>query len=279
MSDLAALTEIDERAGLRHLGLHVALIISLAALTWAAHWLFLFPLGLCLGALFPLMHEASHRHIFRSPKANARLAFVCGVVLLLPATWFRHFHQAHHRYTQDPERDPELAQPRPQTRLAYLWHLSGLPTWRASIILLIRQAGGRAEDAFVPERAHWQIIAEARLILGVHIALIILVFVMPRLLMITYLPLLVGQVFLRAFLLAEHGGLPFVANVMDNTRTTHAAGWLRWLTWNISFHTEHHANPAVPHDKLPAFHERLKPVACASYGKFHRGYWKGLEET
>ncbi len=274
-----SLAHINQQAGTRHLILHILLILALMVGVWQGSVLFIVPLGISLGALFPLMHEATHRHIFHSPKANHYLALTTGAVLLVPATWFRHFHQAHHRYTQDPKRDPELASPRPATRRAYLWHLSGLPAWASSLRLLTRQVRGQVAEPFLPDRAHARVRAEARLILACHIGILVLAALMPKLLLITYVPLLIGQVFLRAFLLAEHGGLPFVDRVMENTRTTRAAAWLRWLTWNMSFHTEHHANPAVPHDKLPAFHERLKSVACASYTVFHRCYWTNLEES
>ena len=111
--DLHALTRIDQGAGIRHLLIHLALIVGCAVFTLVLHPVFLLPLGLCLGALFPLMHEASHRHIFHRPQPNKRLAFWTGAILLMSATWFRHFHQAHHLYTQDPAKDPELATPGP----------------------------------------------------------------------------------------------------------------------------------------------------------------------
>ena len=148
--DLAELTQISAWRGPVHLALHGLLILALGAATLGLHWGFLFPLGLSLGALFPCMHEATHRHILRSPGGNALIARVCGIVLLLPSIWFRHFHQAHHRYTQDPERDPELATPRPQSPAAYLWHLTGLPAWASALTLLIRQALCRPLDPFVP---------------------------------------------------------------------------------------------------------------------------------
>ena len=266
------LTQINLAANLRHLAGHFGLILMLGLLTLWLYPLFLLPLGLCLGALFPLMHEATHRHIFHSPKANQRLAFACGAILLMSATWFRHFHQAHHRYTQDPKRDPELATPKPTTVRAYFWHLSGIPTWISSARTLGRQAMGQVAEPFLPTRKHSQVIMEARIILALHVLALTLILWQPRILLITYAPLAVGQIFLRAFLLAEHSGLPFVDQVMENTRTTKAAAWLRWLTWNMSFHTEHHASPAVPHDKLPAYHQVLQTKPCASYARFHKDY-------
>ena len=273
----SALTQINFGGNMRHLALHISLIGALGILTLAVHYLFFIPLGLCLGALFPLMHEATHRHIFVRPKANHRLAFCCGAVLLMSATWFRHFHQAHHRYTQDPKRDPELAIPKPSSIRAYLWYLSGLPTWTSSLSTLIRYAFGKGNDVFLPQRKQPQVKAEARALMVLHAGLLIWVVWQPALILLTYAPLVVGQIFLRAFLLAEHGGLPLVSGVMDNTRTTHTVAWLRWLTWNMSFHKEHHASPAVPYDKLPVIHEILKSEACPSYTTFHKAYISELK--
>lgn len=281
-AQLDTLTRIDARAGWRHLLAHGGLILGCVVLTLHVSWLFSLALGLCLGALFPLMHEATHRHVLASPRGNAHLALICGAVLLVPATWFRYFHQAHHRYTQDPERDPELAQPRPATRAAYLWHLTGIPAWVASVTLLAAQATENRADPFVPQRAAGAIRREARGIILCHFILLTAILLMAGiwgavdLLWVSYIPLAIGQVFLRFFLLAEHGGLPFVDRVMENTRSTRAAAWLRWLTWNMSFHVEHHANPAVPHDKLPEFHKILETNICPSYGQFHRTFWRRI---
>lgn len=268
---------INPRAGLVHLLTHCALILGTMALARWGHMIFAIPLGFMLGALFPLMHEASHRHVFKGVAANKMVAFWAGTVLLLPATWFRHFHQAHHRHTQNPDRDPELMCPRPASLAAYLWHMTGIPAWISSGSLLILQAFGRVKAPFLPVRHHRQVVMEARLILSVHIGLLVAMFLgLSAIFWLFYLPLLIGQVFLRAFLLAEHGGLPFVDHVMENTRTTRAARWLRWLTWNMSYHTEHHLSPGIPHDKLPAFHAHLNPPTCLSYGSFHRGFLRNL---
>jgi fatty acid desaturase len=52
---------------------------------------------------------------------------------------------------------------------------------------------------------------------------------------------------------------------------------VRFLAWNMPFHTEHHANPAVPFHALPELHrrERAKLRAVApGYVAFHRE-WQG----
>ena len=73
-------------------------------------------------------------------------------------------------------------------------------------------------------------------------------------------PALLGQPFLRLYLLAEHGDCPEVANMFENTRTTFTTRAVRWLAWNMPYHVEHHVWPTVPFHRLPEVHgliERL----------------------
>jgi fatty acid desaturase len=74
------------------------------------------------------------------------------------------------------------------------------------------------------------------------------------LLWVWIVPALIGQPFLRLYLLAEHGRCPFVANMLENTRTTATTWVVRKLAWNMPYHAEHHSYPAVPFHKLPEFH-------------------------
>ena len=70
-------------------------------------------------------------------------------------------------------------------------------------------------------------------------------------------PLALGQPFLRIYLLAEHGKCPFVATMLENTRTTGTNRSVRALAWNMPYHGEHHSYPAVPFHQLPRLHARL----------------------
>ena len=73
---------------------------------------------------------------------------------------------------------------------------------------------------------------------------------------------------LRAFLLAEHGGLPLVPDMLKNSRTTVTNVVVRTLAWNMPHHTAHHALPTVPFHRLPALTRRLQPHIAATA----RGY-------
>ena len=217
--------------------------------------------GVLLTFLFAPLHEAVHRTAFRSRRLNDAVGWICGAVLVLPPDYFRHFHFAHHRHTQDPVRDPELASPKPVTLGGWLLHVSGLPYWRAQVGGLMRRALGRTPEAFLPPRAAARVVREARLLLVIYAGIAAAAVATGSAAPLTYwiVPALVGQPFLRLFLLAEHTGCPLSADMLANTRTTLTTGIVRFFTWNMPFHAEHHAFPALPFHALPAAHREIRP--------------------
>ena len=52
----------------------------------------------------------------------------------------------------------------------------------------------------------------------------------------------------------EHTGMPHVQDIVLNTRTAKAGPVMRWLLWNMPYHTAHHSYPMIPFYKLPALH-------------------------
>jgi fatty acid desaturase len=285
MSSRAA-ADPSDRAGLLHLAGHAVLLAGTAVLiAMSRGTLFLLPAlilhGIVLVFLFAPLHESVHRTAFRSPRLNDAVAWACGLVLLLPPNWFRAFHFAHHRHTQIEGLDPELEAKRVETWPDYLIHLSGWRYWKGSAALILRNARGRAGAPFVSPRLEPRLVREARIMLAVYalIATLSLAFRSDAALVYWVLPALLGQPFLRAYLLAEHTGLPFVENFWENTRTTLTGRPVRFLAWNMPFHTEHHVNPAVPFHALPALHKRerakLKAVS-PGYAAFHRDWQRRL---
>ena len=85
-------------------------------------------------------------------------------------------------------------------------------------------------------------------------------------------PALLGQPFLRLFLLAEHTNCPHVENMFENTRTTFTTRLVRLVSWNMPFHAEHHALPTVPFHKLPDLHEAVREhlmTTADGYARFN----------
>ena len=56
---------------------------------------------------FTPVHDATHRSLSKVKVLNDGLGWMCGVPLLSPFSAFRYMHLTHHKYTNDPERDPD----------------------------------------------------------------------------------------------------------------------------------------------------------------------------
>jgi len=258
---LKALSRRSDAKGLFHLAAHFAALLFTGMLVLqAAGSLWLAPAMLLHGAvlifLFAPLHETIHRTAFASRWLNDAVAWLCGAPLLLLPEYFRAFHFAHHRYTQDAARDPELAAPKPRSRGEYLWRLTGLPIWREHIATILRHAAGRVEEPFIAPRQHPVVVRQARLFcaLAVAVGVVSVATGSHAVLTLWLVPALLGQPFLRAYLLAEHTGCPLVPDMFENSRTTRSNALVRWLAWNMPYHTAHHAYPAVPFHALPAAH-------------------------
>lgn len=267
------LTAKTDGPGLRRLALQGGLILLLGALIAARvpGWpLLTLPQGLLIVFLFSLEHEAIHRTAFRTHWLNEAAAWAAGLAIALPPSWFRYFHFAHHRFTQDPAKDPELTFPKPGTLRQYIIHASGIPLWRGQLKRLAINAAGGCRDGFVPPHGGATVRREARAMAALYAALAaVSIWAGSAVLIYAWIiPILLGQPFLRLFLLAEHGHCPLVANMLENTRTTFTNRLVRLVAWNMSFHAEHHAWPAVPFHRLPEFHT----VAAAHLGETEAGY-------
>ena len=283
---LAVLTERSDRKGLAHLALHLLAVAATGALyagafgsAWMlpAAWLY----GACLVFLFAPLHETVHYTAFRSRRLNRAVSLACGWVLLLPPRWFRAFHLEHHRWTQDPERDPELAVPPPRTWGEYLWRISGLPYWGSQARTLFGHAAGRVAEPCVARPERGAVVREARLYLASYAVLAALSVAAGNAAMFWFwvLPAVLGQPMLRLYLLAEHTGCPMVPDMLENSRTVHTTAAVHFLAWNMPYHAEHHAHAAIPFHALPRAHAALGPRIrnrSRGYVGVHRELVRGL---
>jgi fatty acid desaturase len=274
----AALTARSDGAGLLHLAGHFGAIIlcgGLIALGVPGWWLLIPVQGVLVIFLFTLEHEATHKTPFASQTLNEWVGHLCGFLILLPFSWFRYFHLAHHRWTNMPGQDPELAAPKPATIGAWAWHVSGLPYWISQGRLTMALAVGQGGADYLPAGAMPRIRAEARLMAAGYALVAGSLLVTPMLVWVWLLPVVFGQPALRLYLLAEHGDCPPVANMFENTRTTFTTAVLRFVAWNMPYHTEHHVFPAVPFHQLPALHRLMRDelrVTADGYAAFTKGY-------
>jgi len=239
--------------------------------------------GILLNFLFTTLHETVHRTPFKTRWLNDTVGWLCAFVVLLGPQHFRHFHLAHHRFTNDPANDPELASGRPATPAQYAVYMSGFGDWSWRLRTLAKNALLANRDSYVQERARSAVRREACALIGLYVALAAMSVVLTtNLLVVTWVaPLLLGGPFLRGYLLAEHAGCPSVESMFDNTRTTFTNRVVRFIAWNMPFHAEHHVFPAVPFHQLPAFHEHTKRHLMSTadgYVTFNRRYLRADDQ-
>jgi fatty acid desaturase len=196
--------------------------------------------------------------------------------------FYRRYHQWHHRYTHLPGLDPELEDAPPTTTAAYLRELSGLDWWlgkvRGHLAGLRGDFAGRPYISADAAPAVRRSLGLQALVYGV-LALLSLPGANGFLFWYWLLPLAVGQPLLRFVLLAEHGGCPFVADGLRNTRTTLTLAPLRQLMWNMPFHAEHHLYPSLPFHALGRAHRLLAPALAElspGYLAVHRRFLADL---
>ena len=284
---LRALSKRSDARGLAQLASHGAAITAAAAAlqAWGESWWLALPLQAVLGVLiaflFCPLHETIHRTAFASRWLNDGLAWLLGFAVLLPSLWFRCYHFEHHRLTGR-EGDPELAEAKPATRAGLLFYLTGLRSfWWASAATLARHAAGRVGDRFVPRAMRARIAWQARCYLAGYglIAAAALAAGSWAPIAFWLAPLALGTPALRLYLLAEHTLLPRGADMLANTRTMATSAPLRWLAWQMPYHTEHHLFPALPFHALARAHRLVAPrhgPAVAGYGAFARSCWASL---
>ncbi len=279
-ADLRSLSVRSDRRGAVRLGIHLLLIGGAGWLVARADAWTLLPAMLLLGiteaALFAPVHETMHMTAFASRRANAVVGWLAACPSLLNRDFYTAFHLAHHRHTQDPERDPELMTRPPDAMDAYVWRVSGLPYWRMRLrVVWDGLRGDMSAYPFIAPRAASRVILSLRLMTLFVLACAALSMVLvgwwaPLVFWIG--PQLLGQPLLRLYLLTEHTLCSMDANGLTNTRTTLTNAAVRLLMWNMSYHAEHHLYPSIPFHRLPDAHRAIRDrlgVLQDGYARWH----------
>jgi fatty acid desaturase len=263
---LGTLAQRSDLRGAAQFGIHLTCVAATGILVWLALpvWYLLIPAmalhGVTLVTMFAPMHECVHRTAFASRRANDAVGWIAGVLGFYNSTYYRYFHAWHHRYTQDPARDPELMFPKAADRLAYWKEITGLQFWyRRAIDYPALALGRTAGLPFVPDRARHEIAVSMSFQLMIYLAAAVSIGMgFSAALYFWFLPVLLAQPLLRAVLITEHTLCSEDQNGLSNTRTTLASLPIRLLMWNMPYHAEHHLFPAVPFHQLPELHLKLR---------------------
>jgi fatty acid desaturase len=293
----AKLKELSVKSNLRgfgQLGSHFgALALTGAALLrlWGTVWalpLFIIH-GVLINFLYAGQHELSHWTDFRTKGLNAFYGRVVGFILIYPRDFDQVQHFAHHRFTQDWQRDGELGRA-PYTLKSYaLWFL-GLTYWYTRVRRILRFACGIVTEPYLPVGRQRGLIREARWHLAGYglIAAISVISHSALALELWLLPMLAMKSAHQFQNTIEHLGLPHVDSITENTRSTRTNALMRWLAWNMQYHTAHHAFPGVPFFRLARLHETIftsqgRTPPTMSYLGFQwavlRALWNGRTEA
>lgn len=266
---------------------HYGLIVLAGALIWMVSSrygvLWALPLmaaqGYLVAFLFMAVHETAHKTAFRSRGLNLAVGYLSGFIIGLPYEYYCLFHWDHHRYTQDPDKDPELivgVKPASDTQLAIAY--TGLLQVAGRLRLMLGHAiTGKVVVPWIPENKSGTIVAEARAYVASYALLLALSlwFSSALLLWVWIVPLIIGRFFLRPYLYAEHTGCDRTRSAFQNTRTTYTGAIVKWIAWNMPYHVEHHAYPSIPFHALP----KLNGIVDGEIVYRGRGYIRTTRET
>jgi fatty acid desaturase len=291
---LKALSVKSDVRGFVQVGGHLAVLFATGAGLWLCWgtWLAA-PLFVAHGALINFLyagqHEFSHSTVFATKRLNEVFGRLFGFVLLYPRDFDQIQHFAHHRYTQNWEKDGELARDR-YTFASYLLWVLGPTYWYTRVRRILRFAAGVVSESYIPEDRKPDVIREARWHVAGYltIAAVSLAFRSGVAAELWLLPMLVMKPVHQLQNTIEHLGLPHIDTITENTRTTRTNALMRWMGWNMQYHTAHHAFPGVPCYALPKLHEEIfiardRMPPTMSYLAFQwavlRAFWNGRTEA
>jgi fatty acid desaturase len=241
---------------LSHVG---ALAVSGTLLWWLWGGLWAVPIfmlhGILLNFLYAGQHELSHWTVFRTAWLNEWVGRVFGFCMFYPRTFDQLQHIAHHRYTQDWSRDGELVRPR-YTLGSYLWWMSGVTYWYTRWRRIVRFSCGVVTEPYIAATRRGELVREARWHSAGYIAIAMLsLWLRSWVAVILWLaPLLLMKFVHQMQNSIEHLGLSHAGDVLRNTRSTRTNAVMRWMAWQMQYHTAHHAFPGVPFHRLRELH-------------------------
>jgi fatty acid desaturase len=293
-AQLKELSVKSDAKGWIQLGSHLGAIAVTGTalwLTWGTWWavpIFMIH-GTLINFLYAGQHEMSHWTVFRTKKLNEYFGRLFGFVLFYPRDFDQIQHFAHHRYTNEWEGDGELQRDR-YSLLSYLLWVLGPTYWYTRVRRIVRFSLGIVSEPYILPGRRAEVIREARWHLAGY-GLIALLSVLTGswiAVQLWLLPMLVMKPVHQLQNTIEHLGLPHVDTITENTRTTRTNAVMRWMCWNMQFHTAHHAFPGVPCYRLPDLHktifvEKGKKPHSMTYLGFQwavvKAFWNGRTEA
>lgn len=290
-TDLQSLIQRSNHpASLRFLALVLANLGAAVAVffAWSGPWwslvLALVFFGLVVCSTFAALHETAHNTAFKSKNLNRLAAQIAGLFHLYPSSIFRELHFTHHRHTHVVGKDPEISlgnKPAPSTISSlpmYLGWLSGFPLLGFKLFMTLMCVIGLPEPLrkklfpFIRPQVRGQVAFESFVMWLYFGGILSLAIFVHSGFWAILLGQLIGHCLLASYLVMEHNGLPHEGNILEKTRSIKTNAFVRFLMWNMPYHAEHHAYPAVPFHALPSLNEQIKDELKhqdENHAKFH----------
>ena len=295
-SDYTELLKSVQQAGLmrRRYG-YYSIKISLMVLATAAivvgmvflgeSWLQLIPavgLGLVFAHFGFLGHDAAHRQIFASGKANHRAGLILGKLFSgMSLTWWNSKHNKHHaapnQIGKDPDIEPSILHfypnPEPPNSSAFLGFLRARQGWFFFPLLTFEGLNLHAQSfvtSFSRRSGKWQPMEMSLLILrwSSYLTLLLIVLSPGKAAAFLGLQLAVVGIYLGCTFAPNHKGMPVLPkearvdflrrqvlmsrNIMGNRFTT-------FLMGGLNYQIEHHLFPSMPRPNLRRAQRIIRP--------------------
>lgn len=295
---MSALLKRRDEPGLIRFGLQFSLFIASSfgiIYSWYGPiWILipsLFTYGVLCCSLFACLHETVHNTAFKTNALNKVVGFIAGVAHIYPSTMMRELHFTHHRYTHIPGKDPEISfGGKPIASIVsslpfYLTWVSGLPLFMFKNFMALCGALGMPEPIrvrvfpFVRPEVRLQLLLNSLVVVGVQVALILLAIYVHSGFWGLFLGQIIGHCFLASYTAAEHNGLPHEGNILERTRSIRAPQVVKFIMWNMPYHAEHHAYPAIPFHALPELHEAIQEEIVHKDKNHPEFHWMVVKKT
>ena len=220
------LMQLSDAEGFAQLLFHVGFLAMCAmVVSWAydhSHWGLLLaaeiPFGIGESFLFNGFHEMVHNTAFETRIFNTCFAHILGFESFRGAKWFWCFHWTHHRFTNDPSKDPELSgesvdlDDPTKSLLGYLQFISGYPFGFERVVRMARTCFYDEVDPWVvdkPAATQKVVKTEAACYLLGYACVVLASLLRPvtigvKVFLLWILPHCIGAGHLRLYQFAEH---------------------------------------------------------------------------
>ena len=215
-------------------------------------------------SLFAPFHETVHGTAFRSPWLNTTCGWLAGIPFGMAPAVYKEFHFDHHRFTQEPGRDPEVrafrGKPSQWPSTWFTWTLMiigwGIITLKVRSLVKLPFLSEDRWERLAPwarKPLRPRLVRQSAIVGVMWVVLIGLATWHVGYRYILFAAIL-SHTFQAVWVTTEHTGLPALGSILARTRTVVTRPFFRWWLWNMNFHGEHHAWPAVPWHALPELH-------------------------